>query len=130
MKSFYRSGYLFNSKFLNDLKVPDESINKTINYLEENNIGQRKTNYRLKDWGISRQRYWGCPIPIAYDENNNPVKIPKEMLPVQLPKIDQLSSTGNPLDEMLEWKNITIDGKKCTEKQILLIHLLTHLGIF
>ena len=112
-KAFTESGYLFNSKFLNDLKVPDESINKTISYLEKNNIGQRKTNYRLKDWGISRQRYWGCPIPIAYDENNNPVKVPKDMLPVQLPKIDQLNATGNPLDEMLEWKNITIDGKKC-----------------
>jgi leucyl-tRNA synthetase len=115
-KAFTDSGYLFNSKFLNDLKVPDESIEKTINYLEENNIGKRKTNYRLKDWGISRQRYWGCPIPIAYDENNNPIKIPKEMLPVQLPKIDKLSSTGNPLDELLEWKNITIDGKKYTRE--------------
>ena len=115
-KAFTDSGYLFNSKFLNDLKVPDESISKTINYLEENNIGKKKTNYRLKDWGISRQRYWGCPIPIAYDKDNNPVKIPREMLPVQLPKIDQLSSVGNPLDEMKEWKNITIDGKKYTRE--------------
>ena len=115
-KAFTDSGYLFNSKFLDNLKVPDESINKTISYLEKNNIGQKKTNYRLKDWGISRQRYWGCPIPIAYDEKNNPVKIPKDMLPVKLPKIDQLSSTGNPLDEMLEWKNIVIDGKKCTRE--------------
>jgi len=115
-KAFTDSGYLFNSKFLDNLKVPDESINKTISYLEKNNIGQKKTNYRLKDWGISRQRYWGCPIPIAYDEKNNPVKIPKDMLPVKLPKIDQLSSTGNPLDEMLEWKNIIIDGKKCTRE--------------
>ena len=73
---------------------------------------KKKTNYRLKDWGISRQRNWGCPIPIAYDENNNPIKVHKDMLPVQLQKIDQLSSTGNPLDEMLEWKNIIIDGKQ------------------
>ena len=115
-KAFTEPGYLFNSKFLDNLKVPDESINKTITYLEENNIGQRKTNYRLKDWGISRQRYWGCPIPIAYDESNNPIKIPKDMLPVELPKIDQLNPTGNPLDEMLEWKNITIGGKKCTRE--------------
>jgi len=111
-KAFTESGYLFNSKFLDDLKVPDESIPKTINYLEENNIGQKKTNYRLKDWGISRQRYWGCPIPIVYDTNNNPVKVPEEMLPVQLPEINQLSSVGNPLDKINEWKNITIDGKK------------------
>jgi len=115
-KAFTDSGYLFNSKFLDGLKVPDESIYKTINYLEENKLGQRKTNYRLKDWGISRQRYWGCPIPIAYDEDNKPVKIPKDMLPVKLPKINQLNSTGNPLDEMLEWKNITINGKKYTRE--------------
>jgi leucyl-tRNA synthetase len=115
-KAYTDSGYLFNSKFLNDLKVPDESIDKTIDYLEKNNIGEKKINYRLKDWGISRQRYWGCPIPIAYDENNNPVKIPKDMLPVQLPKIDQFSSAGNPLDEISEWKNITIDGKKYTRE--------------
>ena len=115
-KAYTDSGYLFNSKFLNNLKVPDESIDKTIDYLENNNIGQKKINYRLKDWGISRQRYWGCPIPIAYDENKNPVKIPKDMLPVQLPKIDHLTSVGNPLDEMSEWKNITIDGKKYTRE--------------
>ena len=64
--------------FLMDLKVPSESIIKTIEFLEKNNLGKKKTNYRLKDWGISRQRYWGCPIPIAYDENDQPVKIPKE----------------------------------------------------
>jgi leucyl-tRNA synthetase len=115
-KAYTESGYLFNSKFLDNLKVPDESIEKTISYLEKNNIGQKKTNYRLKDWGISRQRYWGCPIPIVYDEENNPIKIPKEMLPVQLPKIEQLNSIGNPLDEISEWKNITIDGKKFTRE--------------
>jgi leucyl-tRNA synthetase len=111
-KAYTDGGYLFNSKFLDGLKVPDESISKTIDYLERNNIGQKKINYRLKDWGISRQRYWGCPIPIAYDENNNPIKIPKNMLPVQLPEIDKLASKGNPLDEMEEWKNISINGKK------------------
>jgi leucyl-tRNA synthetase len=112
-KAFTESGYLFNSKFLDNLKVPDESISKTISYLEKNNIGEKKTNYRLKDWGISRQRYWGCPIPIAYDENNNPVKIPTDMLPVELPKIDRFNSNGNPLDELIEWKNVIINGKKC-----------------
>jgi len=86
-KAYTDGGYLFNSKFLNDLKVPNDSISKTIEYLEEKDIGHKKTNYRLKDWGISRQRYWGCPIPIAYDENNNPIKIPKSMLPVKLPEI-------------------------------------------
>ena len=46
---------------------------------------KKKTNYRLKDWGISRQRYWGCPIPIAYDNDDNIVKIPENQLPVKLP---------------------------------------------
>ena len=109
-------GFLFNSSFLDNLKVPDESIPKTIQYLEENNIGKKKTNYRLKDWGISRQRYWGCPIPIAYDEKNNPIKIPKDMLPVKLPKIDKLSPSGNPLDKMEEWKTVSINGKKYTRE--------------
>ena len=99
-KAYTETGYLFNSKFLNNLKVPNESIPKTIDYLEKNNIGQKKINYRLKDWGISRQRYWGCPIPIAYDENHNPIKIPKNMLPVKLPEIEKFETKGNPLDEI------------------------------
>ena len=74
-KAYIGGGKLINSSFLNGLKVPSESIKTTIDYLEKNNLGERKTNYRLKDWGISRQRYWGCPIPIAYDEKNNPIKI-------------------------------------------------------
>jgi len=105
-------GYLYNSKFLDGLKVPNESIVKTIEFLEKNNLGKKKTNYRLKDWGISRQRYWGCPIPIAYDENNQPVKIPVNMLPVKLPEIKKLSSTGNPLDMEDDWKYFVLDGKK------------------
>jgi len=105
-------GYLYNSKFLDGLKVPSESNIKKIEFLEKNNLGKKKTNYRLKDWGISRQRYWGCPIPIAYDENNQPIKIPKDMLPVKLPEIEKLSSKGNPLDSKNEWKYFTLDGKK------------------
>ena len=105
-------GYLYNSKFLDDLKVPTESINKTIEFLEKNNLGEKKTNYRLKDWGISRQRYWGCPIPIAYDENDLPVKIPLNMLPIKLPDIKKLSTTGNPLDTEDDWKYFTLNGKK------------------
>jgi leucyl-tRNA synthetase len=111
-KAYTGEGYLFNSKFLDGLKVPGESISKTIDYLEKNNLGIKKTNYRLKDWGISRQRYWGCPIPIAYDENDNPIKIPKNLLPVRLPEVEKLSNKGNPLDTEEEWKYFTLDGKK------------------
>ncbi|MDB9717863.1 leucine--tRNA ligase [Candidatus Pelagibacter sp.] len=109
-------GYMINSSFLNGLKSPDESIKEAINFLEKNQFGKKKINFRLKDWGVSRQRYWGCPIPIVYDENNNPQKIPKEMLPVELPQIKKLQPSGNPLDKEDDWKNLTIDGKKYTRE--------------
>ena len=111
-KAYTDGGFIFNSSFLNGLKCPEESIEKTIDYLERKKLGEKKINFRLKDWGISRQRYWGCPIPIIYDENNNPQKIPKEMLPVKLPNIKELKDSGNPLDEIKEWKEVIINGKK------------------
>ena len=111
-KAYTDGGFIFNSSFLNGLKYPEESIEKTIDYLERKKLGEKKINFRLKDWGISRQRYWGCPIPIIYDENNNPQKIPKEMLPVKLPNIKELKDSGNPLDEIKEWKEVIINGKK------------------
>ena len=111
-EAYSGSGVLINSKFLNGLKVPDESINQTIKILEEKKIGKKKTNYRLKDWGISRQRYWGCPIPIAYDENNKIIKIPEKDLPVTLPNNINIKTNGNPLDTQKEWKKVLINGKK------------------
>ena len=109
-------GVIVNSKFLNGLAVPDKSINEAIKILEEKNLGNKKTNFRLKDWGISRQRYWGCPIPIAYDENYNVVKIPEKDLPVMLPDKVDLNTNGNPLDSQKEWRHLNINGKKCTRE--------------
>jgi len=109
-------GIIFNSKFLNDLKVPEDSIIKTIEILEKKKIGNKKINFRLKDWGVSRQRYWGCPIPIAYDKNNQIITIPKKDLPIKLPENINLNTKGNPLDHQNDWKMININGKKCIKE--------------
>ena len=106
-------GKIFNSKFLDGLSAPEESILKAIQVLEEKKLGNKKINFRLKDWGISRQRYWGCPIPIAYNKNNEIVKIPNEFLPIKLPENINLNTKGNPLDHQDEWKKILIDGEEC-----------------
>jgi leucyl-tRNA synthetase len=115
-KAYTENGILINSQQLDGLKVPNESIPRTIKILEEKKLGKKKINFRLKDWGISRQRYWGCPIPIAYDENNQILKIPENQLPVKLPDGVDLNVQGNPLDQQDKWKNIEIDGKKCTRE--------------
>ena len=105
-------GVLINSEFLNGLKAPSNSVIETIKVLEERKLGSKKINFRLKDWGVSRQRYWGCPIPVAYDENGKVHAIPETMLPVKLPQKIDLNVKGNPLDHVKEWKEIEINGKK------------------
>ena len=105
-------GTIINSKFLNGLLAPENSVIETIKILEEKKLGKKRINYRLKDWGVSRQRYWGCPIPILYDENGNVHPVPKELLPVKLPENINLSVKGNPLDSQDKWKEVNIDGKK------------------
>ena len=105
-------GIIINSEFLNGLQAPKDSVIETIKILENKKLGKKQINYRLKDWGVSRQRYWGCPIPIAYDENNEPHPIPNSMLPVKLPQNVDLDVKGNPLDKLSDWREIVIDGKK------------------
>jgi len=110
-KAFIGSGTLINSKFLNQLKVPEESIIETIKILESKKLGKKKINFRLKDWGVSRQRYWGCPIPVAYDEHGSFRTIPETDLPVRLPKNIDLNVKGNPLTKAESWRSTKIDGK-------------------
>ena len=111
-EAYIGDGILVNSSFLDGLKTPDDAISKAIEEIESRKAGKKKINFRLKDWGISRQRYWGCPIPIAYDEKGNFVPVPKEQLPIKLPEKINLKTKGNPLDHQNEWKKITINGKK------------------
>ncbi len=106
-------GKIFNSEFLDNLKVPTESIPKTIEILEEKNLGKKKVNFRLKDWGVSRQRYWGCPIPIAYNKKNEIKKVPEELLPIKLPQKINLKTKGNPLNFQEEWRKIRINNEDC-----------------
>jgi len=103
------NGVLVNSGFLNDLKV-SEAKEKIINWLEEQGIGRRKVNYKLRDWVFSRQRYWGEPIPLVYCEKCGWVPIPEEELPLTLPEVENYMPTDtgeSPLANIKEWVNTT-----------------------
>jgi len=102
-QAYVDDGYIINSDFLNGLKAKDAKIN-IIKKIEEKKIGKSKTIFRLKDWGISRQRYWGCPIPIIYREDGEIILVPEEDLPVELPKDIDFSKPGNPLENHTTWK--------------------------
>jgi len=97
-----------NSDFLNDLSAKD-AIQKTIDKLEELKIGTRKINYRMRDAGFSRQRYWGEPFPIVYNQHNTAIALTEVDLPVQLPHLETYSAGPNgkgPLANAKEWMNI------------------------
>jgi len=102
-QAYTDEGYNFNSDFLNGLSTQD-SKKIIIKKLKEKKIGNLKIIYRLKDWGISRQRYWGCPIPIMYREDGKIVLVPEKDLPVTLPKDIDFSKPGNPLENHPTWK--------------------------
>ena len=104
MKEAYTGpGKIINSDFLNGLSI-EEAKKNIISSIEEKKIGEKKTLFRLKDWGISRQRYWGCPIPMIYLENGSVVPVDKSELPIILPEDVDLNSSGNPLDTHPDWK--------------------------
>jgi leucyl-tRNA synthetase len=110
---FCEDGIIINSSFLDGLdnKIAKETI---ISYCQQHKIGTKKINYRLRDWGVSRQRYWGCPIPILYLNDGRTVTVPPQQLPVELPKDVDFSKPGNPLERHPTWKYTTYtdsDGK-------------------
>ena len=111
-KAYTGPGKIINSDFLNDLNTEEAKL-KIIDTLIEKKIGKKKISFRLKDWGISRQRYWGCPIPMIYLEDGSVVPVEKEELPIKLPDEIDLQASGNPLANHPTWKK-TIHKKTNT----------------
>ena len=106
-EAYTGEGTLINSDFLNGMTV-EQAKNATIAKIEEMGIGQGTTQYRLRDWGISRQRYWGCPIPVMYRESDGAcIPVPEDQLPVKLPEDVNFDEPGNPLDRHPTWKYTT-----------------------
>jgi leucyl-tRNA synthetase len=103
-QAYMDEGYNINSDFLNNLSTKEAKI-KIIQKITEKKIGNLKIIYRLKDWGISRQRYWGCPIPIMYREDGKIILVPEKDLPVTLPQDIDFSKPGNPLENHPTWKH-------------------------
>lgn len=105
-EAYTGDGTLYNSDFLNGLSVA-EAKKAAAERLAATEQGEAKTTYRLRDWLISRQRYWGCPIPVIYCDSCGIVPVPKAHLPVTLPEDIELGQAGNPLDRHPTWKHTT-----------------------
>jgi len=103
--AFVDDGVLVNSGPMSGLRK-DEAINKAIDVLAEMGLAKEEINYRLRDWGISRQRYWGCPIPVIHCDDCGTVPVPKSDLPVKLPEDVTFDIPGNPLDRHPTWRHV------------------------
>jgi len=115
-KAYTDEGILFNSDFLNNLTV-NEAIEKAIKVITKKKLGEKKVTFRLKDWGVSRQRYWGCPIPIVYNQKGEPISVDKKDLPILLPEDVNLNVKGNPLEKHPNWKFTKLtSGEKVTRE--------------
>ncbi|MAS86676.1 MAG: leucine--tRNA ligase [Micavibrio sp.] len=110
-------GTIINSDFLNGLSVKDAKA-EMIKRVEALGTGFGVTKYRLRDWGVSRQRYWGCPVPIIYCDDCGTVPVPENQLPVELPLDVTFDKPGNPLDHHPTWKQTTCPscGKAATRE--------------
>jgi len=106
-------GIHINSDFLNGLNKED-SINKMITWLEENKLGTKHINYRLREWIFARQRYWGEPIPVVHFEDGTSAALEDNELPLVLPELEDYKAKGGqaPLENATDWVNVVIDGKK------------------
>jgi len=104
-EAYEGDGIVINSDFLNDLYT-DEAKVKIIDSITEKKIGHKKTNYKLRDWGISRQRFWGCPIPIIYREDGEILPVEEEQLPIKLPN-EKFSEKNTTLKNIKGWSETT-----------------------
>lgn len=105
LKPYMGDGIIFNSEFLDGLSI-GEAKKYSLSKLYELGVGKKNTTYRLRDWGVSRQRYWGCPIPIIHCNHCGAVPVPKADLPVKLPEDVEFLGIGNPLDKHPTWKHV------------------------
>ena len=113
-EAFTGDGLHINSEFLNGLDKED-AISKMLNWLEENNVGHKQVNYKIRDWIFARQRYWGEPIPIVNFEDGTSTALDDSELPLVLPKLQDYAPSKNgdsPLEKATDWVNVTVNGKK------------------
>ena len=111
-EAFVEDGLLINSDFLNGMSVPEAKAAST-QRLVDTGAGESTVNFRLRDWGVSRQRYWGCPIPVVHCDKCGIVPVPADQLPVSLPEDVSFDKPGNPLEHHPTWKDV--DCPKCSK---------------
>jgi leucyl-tRNA synthetase len=103
--AYIGEGKIFNSGFMDGMSIANAKA-AAIDRMESQSQGQRTVNFRLRDWGVSRQRYWGCPIPVIHCEEHGAVPVPDAQLPVELPEDVTFDRPGNPLDHHPTWKHV------------------------
>ena len=117
-KCYHGEGELINSGHFNGVRTED-AREQIVAWLEGQGIGKKKVTYKMRDWLISRQRYWGCPIPIAYDKDGNEHPIPEDQLPVIIPEVKDYkpdNSGRSALAKAKDWLKVTIDGEEMTRE--------------
>ena len=114
-EAYVGPGRLFNSDFLNGLEI-EAAKAEAIRRIEAVKAGRGATIYRLRDWGVSRQRYWGCPIPVIHCAACGPVGVPADQLPVELPRDVTFDTPGNPLERHPDWKHVACPS--CGEEAV------------
>ncbi len=102
-EAFTDDGVMINSPSLNGLNV-DDAKDKIIEHIEKKKFGRKKVNFKLRDWGISRQRFWGCPIPIIYREDGEILPVEEKELPVKLPEIKNFTESSSALNNISDWR--------------------------